>query len=153
MESLFEVQNKSCKEEHGIRRDQISCSQSKELDQLQPIKRARLVAANQKSLLTRIMRRKNVFLTCHLPAPSQQQRHQNMGRNMFKINIKDTRTMLVASIVLVSLLLTLNVFHILLQCFYRSPLQIFDRVLNTPLTCIDTFKICQPMLKYVRVLF
>ena len=55
----------------------------------------------------------------HLLAQSQQQKHWNKVGNMFKVNNKDTRTTPVtSSVVLVSLLLTLNIFYTYMLCFY-----------------------------------
>ena len=46
----------------------------------------------------------------HLFVESQQQKHQKMVWNKFKVNNEDTRT--ISNVVQVSLLLTLNTFHI-----------------------------------------
>ena len=51
----------------------------------------------------------------HLLIQSQQWKHQNKARNIVKVNNKRIK---VNDIVMLSLLLTLNIFHTLLQCFH-----------------------------------
>ena len=64
-----------------------------------------------------------------LPVQSQQQKHKSKMGNMFKVNNKDTRickinnnvnNKVTVAVVLISLLLNLNIFHLWFQCYLNS---------------------------------